>query len=816
MSAAVRWVTTGCYCCVKQNCMRKLFINLFLAIAFLMALPSAWGFSNAGLVGNGDDQWQTITLGYGYDDAVAPKDIYEEYRPVVPVMYYACDASFLTYYGYTGLTNIDGAFGILNGFMCGLTNTPVFLYSPTNGVTLSGNGLPGGVPIVITASNTVDAYSANLTEIPLENSQVNYTAQALNLFDIKSYVLHEVVLELGLADSTRYVWSLHDRLANPHVKTPACPADEVYLVVQRNFDVNPTQNYPYSAYINGSLYGFYVDENCGKNANVPYSAITVCSPADLAGDSFPPITSGGIYGFGGAQPFGAYYTGLTRDDGAGFKYLLSTNNLNWESTAASGGTLIATNIGAQVPLITSDLGGLYAASLTNDPITLATLFPGLVVYGVATNYSLGFITNTTTYYTNPIGEPYGSPPQLVTVSTFTPTIITNYLNTFGNVVINHYYTNTYGAVETVALTNWPGSPYGSPLHTNYSYQSVVFTNVPSGDYYLITSNLWGYKINSVFYTNQVIYTVTNIAATNTTTTTTTNSTSTNAYSITQQILIYKTNYWLYVQPLYQSFPSNAPALREGVGRVQFIRANFDSLLGQLFQPLTNYYTMVKVFNSQPVTEYYQRVVTAPDFVFQSADLTVPNPPHFPYGVDATVSSPVFDASAIQGQLAGPGAVEPVPGKVIVFNKNENLLYLSTSQAENTTGANVGTNSLVTISDLTQLEGWGSFDGSTNYPVYYPSTTSIANLMNQVVIPVTPAVVPDGTNNVPYSVTFSATGGTPPYAWSAPGFAVPGLAFNPATVTVSGTPTLSATFSFTLQLTDSANRVINLNYPITIH
>jgi hypothetical protein len=175
---------------------------------------------------------------------------------------------------------------------------------------------------------------------------------------------------------------------------------------------------------------------------------------------------------------------------------------------------------------------------------------------------------------------------------------------------------------------------------------------------------------------------------------------------------------------------------------------------------------------------------------------------------------VFDTSAIQGNLAGPGTIKQVP-QVIVFNKNENLLYLSTSQSQNT-GSNVGTNSTVNSSDLTQLQGWGSFDGSTNYPVYYPSTTSIANLMDQAVIPVTPAVVPDGTNNVPYSVTFSATGGTPPYAWSAPGFAVPGLTFNPATVTVSGTPTLSATFSFTLQLTDSANRVISLNYPITIH
>ncbi len=786
--------------------MRKYFNYIFLAVAFFLTLPSAWGFALIGPVGNGGDAWQTAALGYGPNnfDYGAPKDIYEEYRPVVPVMYYACDATFLTYYGYTGLTNVDAAFGILNGFMYGLTNTPLFLYTPTSGITLPGNGLPGGVTNLNLA--TVDRYSASLSELSLENQQINYTAQSLGLMDIKSFVLHQVVSELGLEDPTRYVWTLHDRLADPHVQNPTCPANEVYLVVQRNFDVNPTQNYPYSSYINGSLYLFYIDENCGNNANVPYTARTFCSPADQFG-SYPPITKYGLLIEYEETQLGAYFTSLTRDDGAGFKYLLSTNNLNWESTAASGGTLIVTNIGGQVPLITSDLGSLYTASLTNDPVALAGLFPGLVVYGVATNYSLGFITNTTTYYTNYIGEPYGSPPQLVTVTTLTPGILTNYLNAFGNVVINHYYTNTYAELETIAVTNRIGAPYGSPLYTNISYQPVVFTNRPSGDYYLISSNLVGYKINSVFYTNQVIYTVTNVAATGTNTVT-----ATNKYSLTQITQFYTTNYWLLVQPLTLTFPSNGPALREGIGRVGFIRANYDSLLGQFFQPLTNYYSMVKVFNSQPVMEYYQRVVTAPDFLFQSADLTVPSPPNLPYGPDESTTGPVFDTSAIQGNLAGPGAIEPVPGKVIVFNKNENLLYLSANQSQKGSGTNVFLNS----SDLTQMQGWGSFDGSTNYPVFYPSTYSIANLMNQAVIPVTPATVPDGTNNVPYSITFSATGGTPPYTWAAPGFNVPGLAFDPATQTLSGTPTLSASYNFTLQLTDSANRVISLGYPITIH
>ena len=787
--------------------MRKFIINIFLAGAILMTLPSAWGFSLAEKIGFGGDSWQTVTIGYGWieahlSDAVAPADIYQEYRPVVPVMIYACDGTFLTYFGATGQTNIDEAFGILNGYMCGLTNTPVFLYSETNGVTLPGNGLPGGVPVTLTATNTVDRYSADLSEFPMENNQVNYTAQTMDLLDIKSEGLGDMVLQLGLADPTRYVWTLHDRYLPAN---GVCPQNEEYLVVQRNYDVNPTQNYPYSSYINGSLYYYQIDENCGATG-LPFDAITYSQPVDTDA-SFLPMTAGGLYGNG--LYAGGYYTGLERDTAAGLKYLLSTNIISWESTASSGGTLFTTNVGGQIPLFTSDLGKLIASSQTNDPVTLATLFPGLTATGVATNYALGYITNVVSYYTNLIGSPYGSPPQLVTLTNLTPTILTNYLNVFNNVVTNHYYPDTYTRVMTTAVTNLIGAPYGSPLVTYVTYKSVVLTNVPSGDYYLIASNLLGYKINSVILTNQIIVTNLFTGATNTVSTTTTNTASTNGYSFSQQILTYTTNYWLLVQPLSLSSASNTPALRYGIGRIQFIRANYDSLLGQLFVPVTNNYSMVKVVNSQPVVEYYQRVVTAPDFLFQSADLAT-----LPVDPIATVTSPQFDTSAVPTGQAGPGAIIP-GGTVIVFNNNGTNVYRN---AHGLGGAGYlsGTNSFLNYNSQESSFGWGAFDGSTNFPVAFPSSASIAGLMNQLVMAVTPATAPDGTNGVPYSVTFGVSGGTPPYAWAAPGFAVPGLSFDPATQTVSGTPTVSASFNFTLQVTDSANRVVSLNYPITIH
>ena len=1256
-------------------CMRKSIENIFWAAALLLALPSAWGFALPGPIGNKGDAWQTAAIGYGYNDPVAPKNINEEYRPVVPVEYYASDASFISYFGSAGLTNIDAAFGILNGVMCGLTNTPVFLFSPTNGVTMAANGWPGGMPLTLTAANSLDSYSADLSEFPPISQEWNYTAETLGLLDIKSFVLHEAVGELGLADPSRYVWTLHDRLPNPlGLKNPTCPGDVEYLVVQRNFDV--TQNYPYSPYINGALYYFEIFEDCGKGG-LPYTAITEPYPADPFSFGYTAVATGGL--LANALGTGGFYTGLTQDDAMGFKYLLSTNNINWEATAPSGGTLLVTNVEQPQTLSTLPISLLFSQATTNDPNTLLTNYPGLTFLSVTTNivtqitptvtayytnlappytntvpftngasvyqtngivpftnwspvqYSFNpvalttyplapflnlapftdpatlaalytnlviasytsnnlqaqiitnvvpYITNQTvqpvyspmpsnglkqvtvltniyyftnqpgptvinyditvpytqistldlglfsdlsktnspavmqalypalqvlrsttfpsfttnityvSYLTNQSGAPYSSPPKLVTKAVSTNYLwVTNWNYTFGNVFTNHYYTNRTITLESIWITNQIGAPYGSPYiaksnsvtyktnlvsgdffliptnwcgfdlqlafplsnppytygstnviiysgynsttrtatgtnnvaggtnygltqisfdqYTNYNYAvypgicepvlvigtnyttNVVnaydytfanvitnhiytntavtvlttnvgyvpggspdllqtnitswsgYTNLVSGDFYIVPTNWCGYQILSLitnlvastnfvastngggivtsnYYTQTIItfntnyiysvrpgtcepslyfatnlttnvvtqysyyfgnivtnsyYTnspvvvlttnlavltngfvgyVTNIVTTNityngvsgdfyvpspswcgysvlrtqlqdvvyfTNTLSATNlAGGTNNLGYAQFTITDYTNTILVVQPSLCSQAAPVTNLRRGVGRVQFIRANYDSLLGQFFQPLTNTYSMSVISNGQPVTEYYQRVVTGPDFLFQAADLTVPTAAQ-PYGVDADVSTPNFDQSAIAGALAGPGAI--IPGTTIVFNENENNLFLNGSlNSYNSISTNVYLN--LNQDTEEQIGSWGSFDASTNYPTVYPSAASITNLMNQLVIQVTPAAMPDGTNGVAYNVSFSATGGQSPYAWVAPNFStlVPGLAFNGVatnnTATVSGTPIGAGTFNFTLQLTDSANRVINFNYPITIH
>jgi len=80
--------------------------------------------------------------------------------------------------------------------------------------------------------------------------------------------------------------------------------------------------------------------------------------------------------------YGQFYTSLTRDDAGGLRYLLAAQNINFENGPA-GSVLLNTSsgggpggLGPPFLLYTSNYTAFAAAALTNDPVTLATLFPG--------------------------------------------------------------------------------------------------------------------------------------------------------------------------------------------------------------------------------------------------------------------------------------------------------------------------------------------------------------------------------------------------------------------------------------------------------
>ncbi|MFZ0829363.1 MAG: Ig domain-containing protein [Verrucomicrobiia bacterium] len=770
-------------------------IKRFLCISgLLLAWQASWAFSLLGPIGNGGpdgDAWQIPIIGYGLPgDVGAPKNIGEEYRRNTAVMFYAYDANFLDYFGSNGVAAVDSALTILNS---------VFTNNPAG------------------AKIGLDGYSASLSEFPLNSQSINYTAQDLRLLDLKSVALAEMLEQLALAEPERYAWTLHDR----HLPAGGtCPLNEEYLVVQRNFDItaSPLNQIQYSPYVNGTLYTYAIVETCtGPNP----LAVTV----PLAQDPFAP-TFTAVAGLLDGLNFGGFYTGLTRDDVAGLRYLLTTNNVNWEN-AASGSLLEFTNFSnnAQQTLYTADLGTLLTTAQTNSPAALATLFPGVIVAGYSNYFTVASNPIVVAYFTNFPGSPVGSPPSLVIYTNgYTYTPVTNYSYSFANLVLttnwfaNSYRTNTTATLMTVTTGTQNGAPVGSPLVTKTNFTSITFPNMPSGDYFLIPPGSCGFNLFSPqppgFPIQEVTSTTNLLVAT----------INPQGFFYSQSLVTYATNHIFIVNPC--TLVSNATGVYQGIEKIQFVNASFDSLIGQYFQPVTNVYFMITVTNSQPQRQTFQRVVTTPDILFSALDLASPNPPVAEIGAALFERSfPNWDQNNILPNLAGPGTINPFGGTniVISFDKVGDIFG-----QVGLASANLGTNGFLSQLNQIPLLAWGSFDSSTNDPVVYPNGTSIQNLENMMLIQITLTNVlantaltslPNGTNGVPYpTVMFIASGGAFNYSsfnWSALGLP-PGLVLA-ANGTISGTPTGAqpGTYDITLVFTDALGRSVQWTYPIII-
>lgn len=468
--------------------------NKFLAILILALAggqQAVRAFSLGGPIANGGDAWQVPDIGYGLGgDIVAPKKLGEGYRINCQTMYYACDANFLNFFGSNGVVAINQAYDIIN---TSLTNN---------------------------SQRTVNGYSSGLTEFPLDSLSYNYQASALGLTDLKSFTLGEMMEQMGLAQPDRWVWTLHDRYLPSGAQ---CPNYE-YLVVQRNFDItaSPLNQIQYSPYVNGTLWTYFVFESCPASPPPPLALAVPVQVDPLAG-SYTAVADLSLHvGDGG------FFSGLTRDDMAGLRYLLNTNNIVYESpttgsfllsSTQSGGT----SYGPPFPLFTYDLTAFYYAGLTNDPVTLSNLYPGLQILTSSNKYVIQYTTNYYAYYTNLIGAPANT-PTLVTGQTVTWALATNYYNTYGNIVTpTNFYKNPYSSnssytVSTVQVGQLTGAPAGT-LTTNTTTKSLVVKGVPSGDFYINTNACGPDLILGTLFTNVVVTVITNVSVTASNTTT---------------------------------------------------------------------------------------------------------------------------------------------------------------------------------------------------------------------------------------------------------------------------------------------------------
>jgi hypothetical protein len=279
-------------------------LRRFKVLAGLIAAMAATHEVSAFTIWGPMETWQTAALSYGArfwysynaippldlgNSAVTelggPKNFGEGSRLNTPTITYAFDYSFVSYFGAAGVKAVNSAFAVLNA-------------------------LPA-------ASQA----SANLTEFLTQgNQQINYTAQALSMLDIKSAVLQIMMEHLGLLGET-HVFDMRGLTLLGIVGEP-CAAQ--YQVINRNFDPitwNPT------TYVNGVNYTFQIFDGCTAGDAISDAIEVNTDLTDVS--SYTAVATYENLRLGG------YYLGLTRDDFGGLRYLYNKRNYNYEALAAN-------------------------------------------------------------------------------------------------------------------------------------------------------------------------------------------------------------------------------------------------------------------------------------------------------------------------------------------------------------------------------------------------------------------------------------------------------------------------------------------------
>lgn len=725
------------------------------ALLLLLGLRSAQAFS---LLGPVNEAYQQPVIGYNLPgDIGAPKNLAEEYRWNIPIFNYAFDASFLDYFASNGIVAVESAIAIIND----LTNYPYSTLNPD--------------------------------DWPLEARRVNGRAQALQLLDVKSATLQVIVEELGLAEPDRWVWTLRDRRATPQ----PCPF-MIYDVIRRNFD--PITYQP-SSYVNGTLFSYVIQEFCtGPNP----LAYTLNFPVDQTSQDFTSVAAG-------AASYGHYWTGLTRDDVGGLKYLMRTNNVNWEQVSTDS-TLFATNTSQAQFLVTSNLALLASQARTNDAATLAALYPGLIITSSSNTFRFTWVTNIVAYFTNYPMDPVGAAPHLVFGSNRTWTVQSTYHHTFGNLFTFRDTANGWTTVplatvptatspslitiETIAATNSPWLPYGVQPATNLYYTSY-WTNQVAGDYFILPTNACDVKIIERMATVRTFATNLIVQATNTFQGT--NTTSTNTFLISQNLIDSSlTRIFLYYP--VECLSTSTPALRQGIDSIRFVRQNYDSLIGRFYKPITNLYSLISITNGLPFTNWVQRVSVFPDWVFSAQD-----------GLEGDIfrSVPFYRTNGSNLGLAGPGTFDPFVG--ITYNKVGPLNIHVYG------GTNVVLGGLHELGGVTNFI-WASFNGSTNEPIVYPVDTRLDDIERLIYFQVTTVDLPEATIGVPYRVPLQVFGGVAPYRWEPAETSAPlplDLALTPDGY-IDGIPEEDGTFTFTVTVIDAGGRTASRTLTIKVN
>lgn len=118
---------------------------------------------------------------------------------------------------------------------------------------------------------------------------------------------------------------------------------------------------------------------------------------------------------------------------------------------------------------------------------------------------------------------------------------------------------------------------------------------------------------------------------------------------------------------------------------------------------------------------------------------------------------------------------------------------------------------------TMVNGTGTSFTLTVQDASSPSQTasSTESIRVNSLLSITTASLPNGTIGQPYKAAVQASGGRAPLSWSSTGALPAGLTLNASTGAITGTPTTSGTFSFTVTVRDSSLPMQSASHAYTI-